>query len=78
MPLPAIISGTRAEPSKKHILNHRPRSPSMSPWSEQNRMIVSSSIRVRSSTVEEFADLVVEIGDVGEIAAPRRGGPVPR
>jgi hypothetical protein len=29
-----IISGTREEPSKKVILNHRPRSPSMSPWSE--------------------------------------------
>ncbi len=27
----AIISGTRTEPSKKVILNHRPRSPSMSP-----------------------------------------------
>ena len=28
-------------------------------------------MRVRSSTRQQFADLVVEIGDVGEIAAPR-------
>ncbi|MNL46580.1 hypothetical protein D3C87_1693090 [compost metagenome] len=46
----AIISGTRAEPSKKHILNQSPRSPSMSPWSDRKRMMVSSSIRVAFST----------------------------
>ena len=45
----AIISGTRAEPSKKFILNHSPRSPSISPWSDRNRMIVSCW-RVASST----------------------------
>jgi hypothetical protein len=37
IPGAAIISGTRAEPSKKLILNHKPRSPSMSPWSETKR-----------------------------------------
>ena len=31
MPGAEIISGTRAEPSKNDILNHSPRSPSMSP-----------------------------------------------
>ena len=43
----AIISGTRADPSKKFILNHSPRSPSISPWSETKTMIASS--RVASS-----------------------------
>ena len=46
----AIISGTRAEPSRKLILNQRPRSPSMSPWSERKTTIVFSSWRVRFST----------------------------
>jgi hypothetical protein len=46
----AIISGTRAEPSKKLILNHNPRSPSMSPWSETKTTMVSSAIRQRFNT----------------------------
>ena len=70
MPGPLSISGTRTEPSKKHILNHNPRSPSMSPWSEQNMMMVSSAMRVRIEHGKQFADLVVDIGDIGEIAAP--------
>jgi hypothetical protein len=63
----AIISGTRAEPSKKFILNHSPRSPSISPWSDRKTTI--ASCRVASSTDQDLADLVVDIGDIGEIAA---------
>ena len=47
-PFAAIIRGTEAEPSKKLILNHSPRSPSMSPWSETKTM--TASCRVSSRT----------------------------
>ncbi len=65
----AIISGTRAEPSKKLILNQRPRSPSMSPWSETKTMIGVLGHSAALEHVEDLADLLVDIGDVGEIAA---------
>ena len=50
MPGPEAISGTRAEPSKNDILYQRPRSPSISPWSDVNSTIVSPARPVRSST----------------------------
>ena len=37
------ISGTRADCSRKLILYQRPLSPSISPWSAQNRTVVRSS-----------------------------------
>ena len=43
------ISGTRAEPSKNDILYQRPRSPSMSPWSDVTTTIVSSAMPTSSS-----------------------------
>ena len=48
MPGAAIIKGTRAEPSRKDILYHSPRSPSMSPWSDTNT--TTASCRVSSIT----------------------------
>ena len=65
----ASISGTRAEPSRKLILNQRPRSPSMSPWSERKTTTVSAARPSRSSEAEELADLLVDVGDRGEVAA---------
>ncbi len=47
MPGAETISGTREEPSKKFILNHSPRSPSMSPWSDTKTTM--ASCRVSSS-----------------------------
>ena len=43
-------SGTRAESSKKHCLNHMPRSPSISPWSPAKTTTVSSARPVSCST----------------------------
>ena len=43
------ISGTRADHSKKHCLNHMPRSPSISPWSPANTTTVSSARPVSCS-----------------------------
>ena len=60
-----------AEPSRKLILNQRPRSPSMSPWSERKRTTVSSAMPPRVEDAEDLADLLVDVADVGEVGAAR-------
>ena len=57
----AIIKGTRAEPSKKLILNQRPRSPSMSPWSETKRMMASCPVASSASMISPILSSIYEI-----------------